>query len=166
MVGLGVGVALLGCGSEEELAQSAVKPPAVVEELGVEDLVIGEGPECQSPSEIVTIHYRGMLLDGRIFDSSYQRNAPIVASLDSLIPGWQQGIPGMRVGGKRRLTVPDDLAYSGMAAIQAVNADRSSGAGKILIPPETTLVFEIELLGIGPSEDPKSPPDIVLGTAE
>ena len=166
MVGLGVGVALLGCGSEEELAQSAVKPPAVVEELGVEDLVIGEGPECQSPSEIVTIHYRGMLLDGRVFDSSYQRSSPIVASLDSLIPGWQQGIPGMRVGGKRWLTVPDDLAYSGMAAVQAVNAGRSIAASEVLIPPETTLVFEIELLAIGLPEDPKSPADIARGTAE
>ena len=119
-MGLGVGIALFGCGSEDELAESAVEPPAVVEEFSVEDLVIGDGPECQSPSEIVTIHYRGMLLDGQVFDSSYERGAPIVASLDSLIPGWQQGMPGMRIGGKRRLTVPADLAYSGMAAVQAV----------------------------------------------
>ncbi len=149
-MGLGVGIALFGCGSQDEPAESALKPPAVVEELIVEDLVIGDGPECQSPSEIVTVHYRGSLLDGREFDSSYERDAPIVASLDSLIPGWQQGLPGMRVGGKRRLTVPADLAYSGMAAVQAVNAGRSSGAGEILIPPESTLVFEIELLDIKP----------------
>jgi FKBP-type peptidyl-prolyl cis-trans isomerase len=165
-MGLGVGIALFGCGSEDEFVESAVEPPAVVEELGVEDLVIGDGLECQSPSEIVTIHYRGMLLDGQVFDSSYERGAPIVASLDSLIPGWQQGLPGMRIGGKRRLTVPEDLAYSGMAAVQAVDASRSTGAGKVLIPPESTLVFEIELLAIGPREDPESPSDIARSTGE
>jgi peptidylprolyl isomerase len=165
-VGLGVGIALFGCGSEGELAENAVEPPPVVEELSVEDLVIGDGLECQSPSEIVTIHYRGMLLDGHVFDSSYERGAPIVASLDSLIPGWQQGMPGMRIGGKRRLTVPEDLAYSGMAAVQAVSTSRSSGAGKVLIPPESTLVFEIELLAISPREDPESPSDIARSTGE
>ncbi len=157
---------MFGCGSEDELAESAEEPPAVVEEFSVEDLVIGDGLECQSPSEIVTIHYRGMLLDGHVFDSSYERGAPIVASLDSLIPGWQQGMPGMRVGGKRRLTVPDDLAYSGMAALQSVNASRSSGAGKVLIPPESTLVFEIELLAFSPREAPKSPSDIARSAGE
>ena len=165
-MGLGVGIALFGCGSEDELAESAVEPPAVVVEFSVEDLVIGDGLECQSPSEIVTIHYRGMLLDGRVFDSGYERGAPIVARLDSLIPGWQQGMPGMRIGGKRRLTVPHDLAYSGMAAVQAVDAGRSSGAGKILIPPESTLVFEIELLAISPHEDPENPSDIARNAGE
>jgi peptidylprolyl isomerase len=165
-MGLGVGIALFGCGSEDELVESAVEPPAVVEELGVEDLVIGDGLECQSPSEIVTIHYRGMLLDGQVFDSSYERGAPIVASLDSLIPGWQQGMPGMRIGGKRRLTVPEDLAYSGMAVVRAVNASGSTGAGEVLIPPNSTLVFEIELLAISPREDPESPSDIARSSGE
>ncbi len=165
-MGLGVGIALFGCGTEDELAESAVEPPAVVVEFSVEDLVIGDGLECQSPSEIVTIHYRGMLLDGHVFDSSYERGEPIVTSLDSLIPGWQQGMPGMRVGGKRRLTVPENLAYSGMAAVQAVNPGGLGAAGKVLIPPESTLVFEIELLGIGPHEAPESPPDIARSTGE
>jgi hypothetical protein len=163
---LGIGIALIGCGSQDEPAESAVVPSVVVRELSVEDLVIGDGPECQNPSEIVTIHYRGMLLDGHEFDSSYERDAPIVDSLDSLIPGWQQGIPGMRVGGKRRLTVPADLAYSGMAAVQVASARGSSGAGKVLIPPKSTLVFEIELLAIGPPEAPKSPSDIAHSTGE
>ena len=153
---VGVGIALFGCGSEDELAESAPKPLAAVQELSIEDLVIGDGPEIQSPSEIVTIHYRGRLLDGHQFDSSYERGAPIVASLDSLIRGWQQGMPGMRVGGKRRLTVPADLAYSGMAAVQAVNPGGSRVASEVLIPPKSTLVFEIELLDIRPREDPES----------
>ena len=165
-MGLGVGIALFGCGSEDELAESAVEPPAVVVEFSVEDLVIGDGLECQSPSEIVTIHYRGMLLDGQEFDSSYERGAPIVAPLDSLIPGWQQGMPGMRIGGKRRLTVPKDLAYSGMAEVRVVSTSRSAGAGEVLIPPDSTLVFEIELLAISPREDPESPSDIARSAGE
>ena len=74
---------------------------------------------------------------------------PIVAPLDSLIPGWQLGVPGMRVGGRRRLTVPAHLAYSGMAALSAISPSVTSGSGAILIPPESTLVFEIELLALG-----------------
>lgn len=160
---LGVGIALIGCGAQDE---PAIESPAVVRELSVEDLVIGDGPECENPSEIVTIHYRGTLLDGEEFDSSYERDAPIVDSLDNLILGWQQGIPGMRVGGKRRLTVPADLAYSGMAAVQVASERGSSGAGRVLIPPRSTLVFEIELLAIGPPEAPKSPSDIARSTGE
>jgi FKBP-type peptidyl-prolyl cis-trans isomerase len=75
-------------------------------------------------------------------------------------------VPGMRIGGKRRLTVPADLAYSGMAAVQAVDASRSSGAGEVLIPPESTLVFEIELLAISPRDAPKSPSDIARSAGE
>jgi len=157
---LGVGVALFGCGSREEPAQDVVKPPAVVEELGIEDLALGDGPECEHPSQIVTIHYRGILLDGRVFDSSYHRGVPIVASLDSLIPGWQQGMPGMRVGGRRRLTVPANLAYSGMIALQPANPIYSIEAGELLIPPESTLIFEIELLDVAPGEEPETPSDV------
>ncbi len=156
----GVGVALLACGSQDEAVKSAPKPPAVVEELGIEDLAIGDGLECQDSSQIVTTHYRGILLDGRVFDSSYERGAPIVASLDSLIRGWQQGRPGMRVGGRRRLTVPANLAYSGMAALQAAKPRDSLERAEMLIPPESTLIFEIELLAITPGDDPKSPSDI------
>jgi FKBP-type peptidyl-prolyl cis-trans isomerase len=159
-IAFGIGIALFACGSQDESAKSAPKPPAVVEELSVEDLAIGDGSECQHPSQIVTIHYRGILLDGRVFDSSYERGAPIVASLDSLIPGWQQGMPGMRVGGRRRLTVPANLAYSGMAALQAANPRDSEERAEMLIPPESTLIFEIELLAVTPGDDPESPSGI------
>lgn len=158
----GVGIALFACGSQDESAKSVLKPLAVVEELSIEDLVIGNGPECRNPSQIVTIHYRGILLDGRVFDSSYERGTPIVASLDSLIPGWQQGMPGMRVGGRRRLTVPANLAYSGMAALQAARPRDSEERAEVLIPPESTLIFEIELLAVSPGDDPESPSDISL----
>ena len=156
-LGLAAWLALSGCGAQDEVA---VESPPPVQELRVQDIVVGDGAECRSPSEIVTIHYRGMLLDGKVFDSSFARDTPIVARLDSLIPGWQQGMPGMRVGGVRRLTVPQDLAYSGMAAVQAVGGNRSSAAGEILIPPGSTLVFEIELLAVGSSENAGEPSDI------
>ncbi len=159
-IAIGIGIALLACGSQDESAQSVLEPPAVVEELGVEDLAIGDGPECRDPSQIVTIHYRGILLDGRVFDSSYERGAPIVAALDSLIPGWQQGLPGMRVGGRRRLTVPSHLAYSGMAALQAARPRDSIERAEVLIPPGSTLIFEIELLAITPGAEPERPSDI------
>ncbi|MBW2540859.1 MAG: FKBP-type peptidyl-prolyl cis-trans isomerase [Deltaproteobacteria bacterium] len=159
-IAVGAGIALFGCGSQEESAQSAQEPPAVVEELGIEDLAIGAGPECRHPSQIVTIHYRGILLDGRVFDSSYQRGEPIVASLDSLIPGWQQGMPGMRVGGRRRLTVPASLAYSGMAALQVAKPFEPEERAEVLIQPESTLVFEIELLAITPGGDSEAPSEL------
>jgi len=157
---IGVGIALLACGSEDESAQSVLEPSAVVEELAVEDLAIGDGPECRDPSQIVTIHYRGILLDGRVFDSSYERGTPIVAPLDSLIAGWQQGLPGMRVGGRRRLTVPSRLAYSGMAALPAARPRDPNQRAEVLIPPGSTLIFEIELLAITPGEEPESPADV------
>ena len=157
---IAIGIALLACGSQDESTRSVLEPPAVVAELAVEDLALGDGPECRDPSQTVTIHYRGILLDGRVFDSSYERGTPIVASLDSLIPGWQQGLPGMRVGGRRRLTVPSHLAYSGMAALQPAQPRHSSERAEVLIPPGSTLIFEIELLAVTPGEEPESPSDI------
>jgi FKBP-type peptidyl-prolyl cis-trans isomerase len=143
-----------------------VKPAEAVVEFAVEDLVLGGGAECLSGNPIVTIQYRGMLLDGREFDSSYERGAPIVAPLDSLIPGWQQGIPGMKVGGKRRLTVPADLAYSGMAAVQASDAGGSARSREILIPPGSTLVFEIELLALSSGEEAAAPSELARRARE
>jgi len=187
-LGVGIGIALLGCGSQEEPAPPTRTPPEATDELraenlanverraskprkppedlGIEDLAIGDGPACERLDDLVTIHYRGSLLDGREFDSSYERGKPIVAPLDSLIPGWQLGVPGMRVGGRRKLTVPAHLAYSGMAALQAVNAGTATGSGAILIPPESTLIFEIELLAIGDSAPSANPPDIARSPPE
>jgi FKBP-type peptidyl-prolyl cis-trans isomerase FkpA len=100
----------------------------------IEDLTVGEGPEVQ-PAETVTIHYRGELPDGTEFDSSYGRGQPATFSLTQLIKGWQEGIPGMKVGGKRRLTIPPALGY-GSRGVPGT------------IPPNSPLLFEIELLGI------------------
>lgn len=106
--------------------------------LQIEDLVVGSGAECPKGAT-VNIHYRGTLTNGKEFDSSYGRGEPATFPLKSLIAGWQQGIPGMRVGGKRKLTIPPHLGYG---------SDPIYDGGRELIPANSTLVFEIELLGV------------------
>ncbi|HVR49514.1 MAG TPA: FKBP-type peptidyl-prolyl cis-trans isomerase [Pseudorhodoferax sp.] len=86
-------------------------------------------------SDKVKVHYRGTLLDGKEFDSSYKRNAPIEFPLSGVIPCWTEGVQKMKVGGKAKLTCPAAIAYG------------SRGAGGV-IPPNATLQFEVELLGI------------------
>jgi FKBP-type peptidyl-prolyl cis-trans isomerase FkpA len=102
--------------------------------LIIEDLTMGTGKEAK-PRGTVKIHYRGTLPGGKEFDSSYSRNEPATFPLDQLIKGWQEGIPGMKVGGKRKLTIPPALGY-GARGVPGV------------IPPNATLVFEIELLDV------------------
>ena len=104
----------------------------------IEDLVAGTGKECPKGAT-VKIHYRGTLTTGAEFDSSYTRGEPAEFALRDLIQGWQEGIPGMKVGGKRKLTIPYQLAYG--------ERDVKDG-GRVIIPGKSTLVFEIELLGV------------------
>jgi FKBP-type peptidyl-prolyl cis-trans isomerase FkpA len=102
-----------------------------------EDLVIGRGQVAEAGQDVV-VHYRGWLHhDGRQFDSSRARRDPLDFALGAgdVIAGWDQGIPGMRVGGTRRLTIPPALAY------------REHGLAGV-IPPDATLVFDVELLEI------------------
>ncbi|MGV9824035.1 FKBP-type peptidyl-prolyl cis-trans isomerase [Gordonia sp. NPDC003429] len=108
--------------------------PAPVE-LEITDVIVGEGDEAQ-PGGIVDVHYVGVDFEsGEKFDSSWDRGQSAHFPLDRLIPGWQQGIPGMKVGGRRQLTVPPALAYG------------PEGAGHRL--SGRTLVFVIDLLGVG-----------------
>lgn len=107
---------------------------AQITELIIEDIVVGTGPECPAGAT-VEVHYKGTLMDGTKFDSSYDRDESIVFPLGNLIQGWQEGIPGMKVGGKRKLTVPYAKAY-GERGIPGA------------IPAKADLVFEIELLGV------------------
>lgn len=105
--------------------------------LRIVDVSIGEGAEAIS-GENVLVNYRGTLENGQEFDSSYSRNQPFSFPLGAgrVIRGWDEGVAGMKVGGKRRLVIPPDLAYG------------ERGAGGV-IPPNATLVFEVELLQVG-----------------
>jgi FKBP-type peptidyl-prolyl cis-trans isomerase FkpA len=104
--------------------------------LKIEELVEGEGPLAES-GQRVSVHYTGWLLDGDKFDTSVDRNQPFEFSLGKgmVIRGWDEGVAGMKVGGKRRLTIPPQLGYG------------AQGAGGV-IPPNATLVFDVELLAI------------------
>ena len=117
-------VGLSGCGEQD------------ADSLVMEDEVVGEGPAAKS-GDVVTVHYTGWLTDGTKFDSSLDRNQPFtfVLGQGQVIAGWEQGVAGMKVGGKRKLTIPPDLGYG------------ARGAGGV-IPPNATLVFEVELLQI------------------
>jgi FKBP-type peptidyl-prolyl cis-trans isomerase len=105
-------------------------------DLIIEDTIKGSGAEAKA-GQTVTVHYTGMFPDGRKFDSSLDRRDPFVFSLGAgqVIRGWDEGVQGMRVGGKRKLTIPPHLGYG------------ARGAGGV-IPPNATLVFEVELLGV------------------
>lgn len=107
-----------------------------VTKLMVEEIKVGEGAEAKA-GDVVRVHYTGWLIDGTKFDSSVDCGQPFEFNLGAgeVIKGWDQGVAGMKVGGKRKLTIPPDLGYG----------DRGAGA---VIPPGATLVFEVELLGI------------------
>lgn len=104
--------------------------------LKYQDLKVGDGTIAESGAS-VSVHYTGWLTDGTKFDSSVDRGTPFSFRLGAgqVIRGWDEGVKGMRVGGKRKLTIPPDLGYG------------AEGAGGV-IPPNATLVFDVELLGV------------------
>ena len=107
--------------------------PVEITELRFDELVVGDGDEVQ-PGDTVTINYTGARAsDGVVFDSTQRTGTPATFPLDNLIAGWQEGIPGMLVGGTRRLYIPAELGYG------------AAGSGD-LIPPNEALVFDIELI--------------------
>jgi peptidylprolyl isomerase len=115
-----------------EVEFQAGPPPA---DLTITDLIVGDGAEAVRGG-VVDVHYVGVDYEtGEEFDSSWDRGQSANFPLDRLIPGWQEGIPGMKVGGRRQLTVPPELAYG------------PAGAGHRL--SGRTLVFVIDLLGVG-----------------
>jgi FKBP-type peptidyl-prolyl cis-trans isomerase len=117
-------------------AAAAPQPGATVTELKIEDSKIGTGAVAVA-GKSVTVHYTGWLTDGTKFDSSKDRGQPFTFQLGAgqVIKGWDQGVVGMKIGGVRKLTIPASLGYG------------ERGAGGV-IPPNATLVFEVELLGV------------------
>ncbi len=105
-------------------------------ELEIEDQVVGEGDEALA-GQTVEVHYTGWLVDGTKFDSSHDRNQTFSFKLGAgqVIPGWDQGVAGMKVGGIRKLTIPPNLGYG------------ERGAGGV-IPPNATLIFKVELMSV------------------
>lgn len=119
---------------EAEQAQSKI-----MEKLVIKDVIVGNGAEAKS-GDTVTVNYVGTLDNGKKFDSSYDRNEPFSFDLGAgdVIRGWDLGVAGMKVGGKRELTIPPELGYG------------QNGAGTV-IPPNATLHFTIELLNVSSS---------------
>ena len=106
--------------------------------LIIEDIIIGEGEEAKDFNKVI-VNYTGKLEDGSIFDSSLKPGrSPFTFTLGSgsVIKGWDLGVKGMKVGGKRKLTIPSELGYG------------SRGAGGV-IPPDAILIFEVELIEVG-----------------
>ena len=132
-------------GGEPTMATAAIEgpapPPPVARPggaLGVDDVTIGTGPEAK-PGDQVRVHYTGSLPDGTQFDASRPRGAPFEFRLGQgmVIKGFERGVVGMKVGGIRKLTIPPELGYGRKGAPPT-------------IPPNATLVFEIELLDTKP----------------
>ncbi len=139
MLVLVAGIALSGCSSSDQPSKVQVG----VTTLMKTDVVTGEGAEAQ-PGKMVSVHYTGWLYDdnaadkkGEKFDSSRDRRQPFGFRLgaEQVIKGWDQGVVGMKVGGQRTLMIPPDFGYG------------SRGAGRS-IPPNASLLFEVELLNI------------------
>jgi FKBP-type peptidyl-prolyl cis-trans isomerase len=124
-----------GSSSTPTAQQPEISPTVTNAHVTIEDLVVGTGKEAKS-GDIVVVNYKGTLENGTQFDSSYDRGEPLTTSIGEgrVIKGWDEGIPGMKVGGKRKLTIPPELGYG----------DRDMGS----IPPNSTLIFEVELVDV------------------
>jgi peptidylprolyl isomerase len=141
--------------AQQAVGEEMTQPPAASGEealttpsgLQYTEIQPGDGPAPQ-PGDVVSVHYRGTLEDGTEFDSSYSRGEPINFSLGTgmVIPGWDEGIGLMRVGGKAKLVIPPELAYG------------EQGAGEV-IPPNATLIFDVELVDILPGS-PDAPAEV------
>lgn len=134
---LAITVLVAACGPSDDPSEGCATEPVTTDsELVIEDLECGDGATAES-GDTVTVHYVGTLESGEQFDSSRDRGEPFTFRLGAgdVIPGWDEGLVGMQVGGVRRLTIPPDLAYGDTGFPPD-------------IPPNATLVFEVELLDV------------------
>ncbi len=140
-------------------AKGVTPTPVPLTELTGRDLNVGTSSAAVVAGDIVTIHYKGAFMDGKIFDDSYQKNSPLTFQVGAgqVIKGVELGVVGMKIGGKRQIGIPSDLAYG------------AAGSGPI--PPNTPLIFEIELLDFksqtaAPSPNPQVSVDPTISPAE
>ena len=132
-----VAVVLVGCGPSEDYLEKAAKEPGAEKTasgLVYKELRPGSGPTPKA-TNVVRVHYQGTLTDGTEFDSSYRRQEPATFPLNQVIPCWTEGVQKIKVGGKSRLVCPSAIAYG-------------KAGSPPTIPPDATLVFEVELLAI------------------
>lgn len=127
----------LNASAQNAVTEAAAKEPgAVVSRTGLVYRSLKDGSGASpTAADTVKVHYRGTFPDGKEFDSSYARGTPIEFPLGRVIPCWTEGVQRMKVGGKAKLTCPSQIAYG------------ERGAGGV-IPPNATLLFEVELLGV------------------
>jgi FKBP-type peptidyl-prolyl cis-trans isomerase FklB len=129
---------------EKFLAENKKKPGVKTTASGLEYKVLKEGNGAQpKATDMVTVNYRGTLINGTEFDSSYKRGETATFPLNGVIKGWIEGLQLMKVGSKYQLFIPADLAYG--------------EAGRPGIPPNSTLIFEVDLLGVKPPPSSASP---------
>jgi len=133
-----VGLTVFTFAEEKKMSSNEAAGQVVTTESGLQyiDLVVGTGRQAEL-GDTATVHYTGWLADGRKFDSSVDRKEPFSFRVGAgqVIKGWDEGVGTMKVGGKRKLTVPPQLGYG------------ARGAGNV-IPPNATLTFDVELLGL------------------
>jgi len=142
LIALAVLVVASGCGNADKSSSSGPtkvsgQPNTTASGLQYWDLVVGTGAPASAGSQ-VRVHYTGWLTNGEKFDSSVDRGQPFSFPLGEgqVIKGWDEGVAGMKVGGKRQLRIPPELGYG------------ASGAGGV-IPPNATLIFDVELIDVG-----------------
>jgi len=134
---LATGLLSLNASAQNAVTEAAGKEPgAVVTKSGLVFRSLKDGTGVSpTAADTVKVHYKGTFPDGKEFDSSYARGTPIEFPLGRVIPCWTEGVQRIKVGGKAKLTCPSQIAYG------------ERGAGGV-IPPNATLVFEVELLGV------------------
>lgn len=123
--------------NQQYLADHAQKPGVTVTPSGLQYRVLhqGDGPRPAGPNSEVEVHYRGQLIDGTVFDSSYDRGETVSFFLNRVIPGWTEGVQLMNTGSKFEFAIPPDLGYGAQGV-------------KGVIPPNAVLIFEVELVRV------------------
>lgn len=130
--------------TKEEMTATQARMKGSAAKVKIDEIKTGTGPAA-ADGDLISVHYTGTLEDGSVFDSSLRRGEPFELTLGhgQVIPGWEIGLRGMKQGGKRKLTIPPDLAYG------------EASPDPQTIPPNATLIFEVELLKV---EKPKAVP--------